>query len=156
MATKEPSHGDFRWAELEEDIKSLITEAHQARQRAYAPYSQFWVGAALLGRSGKIYQGVNVESCTFTPTTCAERTAILKAVSEGERDFKAIAVVGGPMKEAGSYCPPCGVCRQMMMEFCDPASFEIWLPKDNETFRRFTLEELLPEGFGPERLSATK
>lgn len=136
-----------------DDRKQLVEKAIKAREFAYAPYSHFAVGAALLAKSGKIYTGCNIESASYSPTNCAERTAFFKAVSEGERDFLRIAVVGGeqgmPIREL---CPPCGVCRQVMMEFCDPKTFRIILASGPEEFRSFTLEELLPQGFGPGNL----
>ena len=110
------------------DRKELVRRAFLAQQQAYAPYSEFLVGAALLTRDGKIYQGCNIENAAYSPSNCAERTAFFKAVSEGERDFQAIAIVGNKRGEAGDYCPPCGVCRQVMAEFCK-ADFEILLAK---------------------------
>ncbi|MDD4839238.1 MAG: cytidine deaminase, partial [Clostridia bacterium] len=101
------------------DFEKLINEALEARKNSYVPYSNFRVGAALLTKEGKIYRGCNIENASYTPTNCAERTAFFKAVSEGEHDFVAIAVVGGNNKK-GEYCAPCGVCRQVMLEFCQP------------------------------------
>ena len=121
-------------------------------QTAYAPYSHFRVGAALLTRSGRIYQGGNIENAAYTPTNCAERTAFFKAVSEGEREFAAICVVGGKDGVLTDYAAPCGVCRQVMMEFCDPESFLIILAMDENTYQEYTLKQLLPEGFGPKNL----
>lgn len=136
-----------------DDGKHLVEKAIKAREFAYAPYSHFSVGAALLTRSGKIYTGCNIESASYSPTNCAERTAFFKAVSEGERDFVRMAIVGGeqglPIHEL---CPPCGVCRQVMMEFCDPKTFRIILSTGPDEFRSFTLDELLPQGFGPGNL----
>lgn len=133
--------------------ETLIEEALKARENAYAPYSGFLVGAALLTKDGKIYTGCNIENAAFTPSNCAERTAFFSAIKEGKRDFTAIAIVGGK-KEAKEleYCAPCGVCRQVMMEFCDDETFEIILGKNKETYRTFTLKEMLPLGFGPENL----
>ena len=129
------------------DDRFLIEEALKARTRAYAPYSGFTVGAALLAASGSIYTGCNIENSAYSPSLCAERTAFAKAVSEGERDFLAIAVAGGPSERDGrTPCPPCGVCRQVMQEFCDPASFRIILA-DGERLSVYTLAELLPAGF---------
>ena len=111
----------------EQMIHTLIREAISARRQAYAPYSHFCVGAALLTAAGKIYSGCNIENAAYTPTNCAERTAFFKAVSEGERDFAAIAIVGGKAGEALAPTAPCGVCRQVMREFCAPEKFRIIL-----------------------------
>ncbi len=133
--------------------RELIRAAFRARERAYSPYSRFQVGAALLGEDGKVYDGCNIEMSSYGATNCAERTAFFKAVSEGTRSFQAIAIVGGKEGEAVSdYCPPCGICRQVMMEFCSPGSFRILLGKSEEDYQEFTLEELLPLGFGPGNL----
>jgi len=129
------------------DISKLIRAAVEARTRAYAPYSRFEVGAALLTADGKIYQGCNIENAAFTPGNCAERTAFFKAVYDGERDFEAIAVVGGGQ----DYCAPCGVCRQVMAEFCR-GDFKIILAKSESDYLSFTLDELLPYRFGLENL----
>lgn len=136
------------------DKKELVRLAFEAREKAYAPYSHHTVGAALLGKNGVVYQGCNVENAGYTPTNCAERTAFFKAVSEGQREFEAIAIVGG-MDDAKElhYCAPCGVCRQVMMEFCDPDSFEIVMAKSPEEYQIYILDELLPLGFGPSNLS---
>ena len=134
------------------DRKELVRQAFLAQQQAYAPYSEFLVGAALLTEDGKIYQGCNIENAAYSPGNCAERTAFFKAVSEGRRDFTAIAIVGNKRGEAGDYCPPCGVCRQVMREFCAPDDFKIYLAKSPEDYREFTLEQILPMGFGPENL----
>lgn len=134
------------------DRKILIREALNARAFSYSPYSNFCVGAALLAKSGKYYTGCNIENAAFTPTNCAERTAFFKAVSEGEKEFVMIAIVGGRKDEALDYCSPCGVCRQVMMEFCDSKEFRIVLAKSEEEFIEYTLEELLPLGFGPSNL----
>ena len=115
---------------------------------AYTPYSNFKVGAALLGKSGKIYGGCNIENAAYGPSNCAERTAFFNAVSSGEKSFEAIAIVGGPQGQIKDFCPPCGVCRQVMMEFCKPKEFIILLQNDKGETKRFTLEELLPLGFG--------
>lgn len=138
------------------DDKALIGEALAARQRSYSPYSGYMVGAALLTRDGTVYRGCNIENAAYTPTNCAERTAFFKAVSEGETEFAAIAVVGGPRDadlEGGDYAWPCGVCRQVMREFCDPAAFRVIVAKSQDTYIACTLEELLPRSFGPENLS---
>ena len=121
---------------------------------SYVPYSGFRVGASLLTESGKIYTGCNIENASYTPTNCAERTAFFKAVSEGERKFKAICVVGGADGVLTAYAQPCGVCRQVMMEFCDPDTFQIILATDREQYEIFTLKEMLPMGFGPKNLAA--
>ena len=131
----------------------LIELACKGREQAYTPYSGFRVGAALLTRSGTVYLGCNIENASYGPTNCAERTAFFKAVSEGERDFEAIAIVGGPGEgRTGEMCAPCGVCRQVMTEFCDPKTFRIILENGGGKVRTFLLEELLPLGFGPDNL----
>lgn len=134
------------------DISKLIQEAIEIRNKAYAPYSNFLVGAALLSASSKIYTGCNIENASYTPSNCAERTAFFKAVSEGEKHFKAIAVVGAKRDDDLDFCPPCGVCRQVMMEFCNPKEFEIIVAKSVDEYKIFTLEEILPMGFGPNNL----
>lgn len=126
--------------------EALLDLAKEAMMRAYAPYSGFFVGAALLTRSGKVYQGCNIENAAHTPTCCAERTAFFKAVSEGEREFAAIAVVGGRQGEITGLFPPCGVCRQVMQEFCGP-DFPVYLGKENNQFVTVALKDLLPFGF---------
>ena len=133
------------------DAEVLIKEAIEARKMAYTPYSHFKVGAALLTADGKIYRGCNIENAAYPATNCAERTAIFKAVSEGERDFTAIALCGGLNGVVKDYCAPCGVCRQVMREFCKP-DFKIILVKSEEEWKIYTLSQLLPEGFGPENL----
>ena len=130
----------------------LIQEAIAAMQYSYSPYSHFRVGAALLTKSGKIYRGCNIENAAYTPTNCAERTAFFKAVSEGELKFEAICIVGGKNGKLEEYAPPCGVCRQVMMEFCDPETFQIILATDETHYTVYTLQELLPLGFGPDNL----
>lgn len=134
-------------------IPELITAAIQARQNAYTPYSHYQVGAALLTRDGQIVTGCNIENAAYGPTNCAERTAFFKAVSEGIRKFCAIAIVGGPEgEELTQYAYPCGVCRQVMMEFCNPADFWIIVAKSREDYCVMKLQELLPKGFGPDNL----
>ncbi len=123
-----------------------MERAITAREMAYAPYSGFRVGAALLGKSGKVYTGCNVENAGYSPTNCAERTALFKAVSEGEREFLAIAIVGGRYETIADLCAPCGVCRQALAEFCDK-DFRIILG-NGERLQVRTLEELLPLAFG--------
>lgn len=135
------------------EVKRLIQMAIQAMDHAYTPYSHFKVGAALLTKSGKVYTGCNIENAAFTPTICAERTAVFKAVSDGETEFEAIAVVGGPngeLKETGDFTGPCGVCRQVLMEF----SPEITIISANSVDEYFvnSLRDLLPKGFGPDNL----
>ena len=138
------------------DNLELLEEAKKARLKAYTPYSNFKVGAALLTKSGKVYLGCNIENATYTPTNCAERTAFFKAVSEGEREFEKIAIVGAKDGEdANVMCSPCGVCRQVMMEFCDPKEFQIILANGENTCRVMTLEELLPCGFSSSNLKKT-
>lgn len=132
--------------------RELIRAAIEARRRAYTPYSHYQVGAALLTEGGKLYRGCNIENAAFSPTCCAERTAFFKAVSEGETRFSAIAIVAGPEGEHLTPPTPCGVCRQVMMEFCDPETFRILLAQGPEDYRSFTLRELLPLGFGPKDL----
>ena len=127
--------------------KELIEKAKQAAENSYSPYSGFTVGAALLTKDGKTYLGCNIENASFSPTNCAERTAFFKAISEGERDFEKIAIVGGKQGQFTDYCPPCGVCRQVMNEFCD-RDFTVILGKDGDEIRSFSLEELLPYSFG--------
>lgn len=126
---------------------NLLEQAKKARENAYAPYSSFQVGAALLAKSGRIYLGANVESSAYSPTLCAERAAFAAAVSAGEREFSAIAIVGTKRgEEPNEDCPPCGVCRQFMREFCAD-DFTIQLAKHT-----YTLAELLPVSFGKENL----
>ncbi len=133
----------------EDKIKELIHTAIDQLQFSYAPYSNFKVGAALLAKNGEIYTGCNIENAGYTPTNCAERTAIFKAVSQGVREFDAICIVGGKDGLLTEYAPPCGVCRQVMNEFCNPKAFRIILATDQDHYDIYTLEELLPLGFGP-------
>lgn len=125
--------------------EKLVTEAIKAMKYSYAPYSSFNVGAALLANSGKVYTGCNIENSAYTPTNCAERTAFFKAVSEGEKSFSKIAVVGGLNGIIQKFCPPCGVCRQVMQEFCG-SDFTIYL-YDGKNIKEYSKEELLPHGF---------
>ena len=127
------------------DYKILMSEAQKARQKSYSPYSHFRVGAALLTKSGKIYTGCNIENAAYTPTVCAEHTAIFKAVSDGERDFEALAVIGGAEGETADFCAPCGVCRQVIAEFCNK-DFKIILGNEDK-FKAYTLDGLLPFAF---------
>lgn len=135
--------------------RDLIKEAYKAQSYSYSPYSHFQVGAALLGKSGHIYTGCNIENVSFSPTNCAERTAFFKAISEGEREFQKIAIVGGKKDatpDQRTYCTPCGVCRQVMAEFCIPSEFRILLAKSEEDYQTYRLEELLPFPFAPGNL----
>ena len=135
------------------DNMELLKEARTARNKAYAPYSGHKVGAALLTKSGKIYHGCNIENAGFTPTVCAERTAFFKAVYDGEREFDKIAVVGAIDDEkVDDLCAPCGVCRQVMMEFCDSNAFRIVMANGKEACVEILLKDLLPYGFGPGNL----
>ena len=127
-------------------MKMLIKLAMEARGKSYCPYSGFAVGAALQTKEGKIYQGCNIENAAFTPTNCAERTAFFKAVSEGKRDFVKIAIVGGKKGEMTAPAP-CGVCLQVMSEFCKADEFEIVMAKSEEDYSSKTLSELLPSSF---------
>ncbi|MBQ1598318.1 MAG: cytidine deaminase [Candidatus Weimeria sp.] len=125
----------------------LCRLAHKAMEKAYVPYSGFRVGAALLTEDGKVYTGCNIENASYGATNCAERTAIFKAVSEGERKFAAIAITGGHEGDDRNPCPPCGICRQVMGEFCS-GDFRILLVKDHgNAYDAYTLEQLLPAGF---------
>ncbi len=130
--------------------EDLIKAAEQARNSSYAPYSHYRVGAALLTKSGKLYIGCNIENAAYTPTICAERTAFFKAVSEGEREFAKIAIVGGKEGETSGTCTPCGVCRQVMAEFC-PKDFIIVLG-NSEGFIEYTLAQMLPYSFSNDEL----
>lgn len=136
------------------DKINLINQALEAREMSYSPYSGFAVGAALLGKSGKVYQGCNIENAAYTPSNCGERTAFFKAVSEGEKEFTAISVVGGPkekLPEALAW--PCGVCRQVMMEFCDPETFVVIVAKNSDEYEEYLLKDILPKGFSPKDLA---
>ena len=146
-----------------EIYEGLIERAIRKLPESYVPYSQFHVAAALLGSDGSITEGINIENASYPATNCAERTAFFTAVCGGKRGFSAIAVVGckedwlsqEAYRKAGrlpDYCPPCGVCRQVMREFTDPETFQIILAKSKEDYKVFTLKELLPESFGPENL----
>ena len=139
-----------------EQIKKMIEIALSQLAYSYTPYSDFKVGAALLGKNGRIYTGCNIENAGYTPTNCAERTAFFKAVSQGEHEFSAIAIVGGRADmTCAQICPPCGVCRQVMREFCKD-EFLIYLgkqtPEGEISYRTMTLGQLLPESFGPDNL----
>lgn len=134
---------------MTEELKiKLFNEAKNMLNFSYTPYSNFKVGAALLSESGKIFTGCNIENAAYGPSNCAERTAFFKAVSEGILKFKAIMVIGGPGGIIKDYCPPCGVCRQVMTEFCNPETFSIFLAKSETDIVEYKLKELLPLGFG--------
>lgn len=133
------------------NYEELIKTATEMTKRSYVPYSHFHVGAALLDTNGKVWTGCNIENAAYGPSNCAERTAVFKAVSEGARSFEAIAIVGGPEDENGKvqiqdFCPPCGVCRQVLSEFCD-REFKIILANGKGEQKVFTLAQLLPESF---------
>lgn len=132
--------------------RELIAEAKKMLPMAYAPYSGFQVGAALLTASKKIYTGCNIENAAFSPTVCAERTAFFKAVSEGEREFTAIAVIGGKNGSPSDYTAPCGVCRQVMAEFCNSQKFYVIIARSEEDYWLYRLDELLPISFSPKNL----
>ena len=134
-------------------VKEMIKLAIDQLQYSYAPYSNFKVGAALLAQDGTLYTGCNIENASYTPTNCAERTAFFKAVSVGQKKFEAICVVGGKNGILTEYAAPCGVCRQVMMEFCNPKTFKVILATSEDNYEIFTLEELLPLGFGPQNLA---
>lgn len=136
----------------EKNIIMLIDKAMEAMKYSYAPYSHFNVGAALLTENKKIYQGCNIENAAYTPTNCAERTAFFKAISEGERDFLAICILGGTNGEVKDYTPPCGVCRQVMMEFCNPDLFYVILAINKNDYKIMTLRELFPYSFDSKNL----
>lgn len=125
--------------------RELIEAALAAREKSYSPYSGFRVGAALLCSDGTVYTGCNIENRAYGPTNCAERTAFFKAVSEGKRSFDAIAIVGG--KDETVWCYPCGVCRQVMAEFCDADGFKIICGVTPQEYKTYSLRELLPEMF---------
>ena len=130
--------------------QELMAMAVEARKASYSPYSGFRVGAALLAKNGKVYTGCNVENAAYSPTNCAERTAVFKAVSEGEREFLAIAIVGGKGEELSDFCAPCGVCRQVLAEFTDE-NFRILLGTP-EQFSVYSMKEILPYSFGKNNL----
>lgn len=128
------------------DEVKLIEKAFEMLKFSYVPYSRWHVGAALLAKNGNVYGGCNIENASYSPTNCAERTAFFKAISEGVKDFETIVVVGGHDGIVKDFCPPCGVCRQVMREFCGQ-NFKIILAKSTKEFKTFTLSELLPESF---------
>ena len=131
--------------------KALVKLAFEAREMSYSPYSNFKVGAALRGKNGKIYTGCNIESAAYAPTNCAERTAFFKAISEGTTEFEAIAIVGGFDETQVSLCHPCGVCRQVMAEFCK-SDFRIIMADEDYNLQICSLDDLLPYRFGPSNL----
>ena len=134
-----------------DEIIELIAKAYEAQKCSYSPYSHFQVGAALLTSCGKVYTGCNIENASYSPTNCAERTAFFKAVSEGEKEFMAIAIVGNMEKNLPAmdeYISPCGVCRQVMAEFCNPDEFIIIMANRPDNYKEYTLSELLPLSFG--------
>lgn len=136
-------------------VKELIKSAMEARKKSYAPYSGYQVGAALLTSELRIYTGCNIENAAYSPGICAERTALYKAVSEGRRRFRAIAIAGGRGLEGPlQYAFPCGVCRQVMREFTDPKEFVVIVAAGCEDYKIYSLEQLLPESFGPENLGS--
>lgn len=136
----------------EEDKKMLIKTAIEGLSGAYAPYSHFFVSAALLCGDGSVFTGNNVENAAYSVTNCGERSAFFAAVSAGKREFCAIAICGGIEGNITDYCAPCGVCRQVMQEFCSPEEFLILLAKSETDYKEYRLKELLPFGFGPENL----
>lgn len=135
------------------DRQTLIQAAIKVLPESYVPYSHFHVSAALLCRDGSIYTGINIENAAYSPTICAERSAFVRAINDGKREFEAIVICGGKDGVITDYCPPCGVCRQVMREFCDSKTFLVILAKSPKVYKEFTLEELLPLGFGPENLA---
>ena len=136
------------------DVKKLIIASLEARNYSYSPYSEYSVGAALLCKSGRIAIGANIENASYGATVCAERTAFFKAVSEGEREFEAIAIAGGMHgEEPTEYAYPCGICRQVMREFCNSKKFKVFVVKSEDDYEEYTLEELLPKSFGPENIA---
>ena len=131
----------------------LIEEAIKARENSYAPYSSYNVGAALLCSDGTVFTGTNIENASYGATICAERSAVFAAVSAGRRDFTAIAIVGGPSDNRQSdYAYPCGMCRQVLREFVNPSKFKVIVARSADDHREYTLDELLPNSFGPDNL----
>ena len=137
---------------IEDRLPELIEKTIDMRNYSYAPYSKFRVGAALLAKDGKIFGGCNIENAAYGPSNCAERTAFFKAVSEGVQDFSAIVIAGGPEEGIRDFCAPCGVCRQVMAEFCEADSFLVILAKSVEEYEVYTLRELFPKSFSPKDL----
>jgi len=139
--------------DIDNEMKAeLISRAIGAQKYSFAPYSRYNVGAAALFDSGEIYTGVNVESASFSGTICAERNAIFHAVAEGEKHLIAVAVVGGLNGDRSEYCVPCGICRQVMRDFGDKDSMIIPSAKTPDDYMEKTLDEMLPDSFGPESL----
>lgn len=138
---------------MNDQYSQIISEALKARANSYCPYSNYAVGAALLTKNGEVIKGANVENASFGATVCAERTAFFKAVSEGKKDFEAIAIAGGTKGEnPRDYAYPCGVCRQVMREFCDEDTFKVFVVVSEEEYEEYLLKELLPKSFGPNNL----
>ena len=135
-----------------ETIGRLVALALEMGPRAYAAYSRFQVGAAVLVESGKMYGGANVENASYPAGICAERNAISHAVASGERRLAAIAICGGKDGAVDGYCAPCGICRQTMREFCDPEEFRVVVARSTSDYKIYSLDQLLPESFGPEAL----
>lgn len=147
------------WLKNTVSERELIEAAFDARKKSYSPYSGYSVGACILTENGIMYKGANIENASYGATNCAERTALFKAVSEGERSFCAIAIVGGKSdeeREVSDYAFPCGICRQVLREFTDPKSFKVIVAKSVNDYKQYTLDMLLPESFGPEKLSDSK
>jgi len=139
---------------MKKELKNLMIIAMEARNYAYCPYSNYSVGAAILCKDGRIITGSNIENASYGISNCAERTAFFKAVSEGEKDFVAIAISGGSRGEdSDSYAYPCGVCRQVMREFCDEDKFKILVVKNEKEYEEYLLRDLLPKSFGPDNLA---
>ena len=134
------------------DYQEIIKKAFDAAKYSYSPYSNFKVGACVEMNDGVYFLGTNIENAAYSPGNCAERTAIFKAVSEGKKNFKAICIVNEGADHGHDYCPPCGVCRQVMMEFCDPERFVIILARGRNDYQCYYLKELQPLGFGPGNL----
>ena len=134
------------------NIKELANKSLDARTLSYSPYSHFRVGAALVCKDGSVYTGANIENAAYSPTNCAERTAFFRAIMDGKRDFSAIFISGGANDAPDDFCPPCGVCRQVMREFCNPDEFDIFLVKSQSDIKNYKLSELLPLSFGPDNL----
>lgn len=133
----------------QEQLRKDINLALENIKFSRALYSNFNVSAVLTAKNGNTYTGVNIESASYTPTICAERTAFFKAVSEGVTEFERIIVVGGKNGKVTDLTTPCGVCRQVMMDYCDPKTFQVVVAIDEDNYKIYTLEELLPHGFGP-------
>ncbi len=134
-------------------IEELLSASLEARKLSYCPYSHYAVGAALLTKDGEIVKGANIENASYGATNCAERTAFFKAVSEGKKEFKAIAIAGGKEgEEPKDFAYPCGICRQVMREFCDEDTFEIYVVASTKDYEKYLLKDMLPQSFGPNNL----